>query len=262
MSDLLSEVQDDLCLLTMNRISKHNAFDRPLLSAMQEAIKAAINHPKVRVIILKAHGKHFSAGADLAWMQSMAEWNEEENQKDALVLGNLMYSIHQSPKPTLAMVQGSAFGGGAGLVAACDIGIAAASARFCFSEVRLGLVPAVISPYVVKAMGERTAKMLFMSAEVFDANRAMDLHLVQHCVPDEELLAFTLHYAKQIAQQAPEAVQISKQLAKQVANKEINEELVLYTASLIAQRRVSEEAQRGIKAFLKKEINCGSTRKP
>jgi methylglutaconyl-CoA hydratase len=253
MSDLLYEVQDKIALLTINRVSKHNAFDNHLLAEMQRQLNEAINNPKVRVIILKANGKHFSAGADLAWMQSMAGFTEEENLKDSLILGNLMYGFYHSPKPTIAMVQGAAFGGGAGLAAACHIAIAATSARFCFSEVKLGLIPAVISPYVVKAMGERNAQMLFMSAETFDAERAMALNLVQACVPEEELLDFTLNYAKQISNNAPEAVTMSLKLAQHVADKPINEELVYYTASLIAHKRISAEGQQGLKAFLNKE---------
>ncbi|VEB36771.1 enoyl-CoA hydratase-related protein [Legionella cherrii] len=253
MSDLLYEIQEHLGLITLNRVSKHNAFDNLLLSEMQHQLNAAIADSNVRVIVLKANGKHFSAGADLAWMQNMALYSEEENQKDAMVLGNLMYTLNTCPKPTLAMVHGSAFGGGAGLAAACDITIASQSARFCFSEVKLGLIPAVISPYVVQAIGERSAKALFISAEVFDASKALSLNLVQHCVPEEKLLEFTLSYANQISNNAPEAVRASKQLARYVANQKINEELVHYTASLIAQKRVSAEGQQGLNAFLKKE---------
>lgn len=253
MSDLLYEIQDHLCLLTLNRVSKHNAFDNHLLAEMQTQLDAAIANPQVRVIVLKANGKHFSAGADLAWMQDMARFSEAENLNDAMVLGNLMYALNQSPKPTLAMVHGAAFGGGAGLAAACDMTIAAISARFCFSEVKLGLIPAVISPYVVNAVGERSAKALFMSAEIFDATKALSLNLVQHCIPDENLLEFTLNYAKQISNNAPEAVRASKKLAAQVANKNIDKELVYFTASLIAQKRVSHEGQQGLNAFLNKE---------
>jgi methylglutaconyl-CoA hydratase len=252
-SDLLYEIQDHLCLLTLNRVSKHNAFDNHLLAEMQTQLDAAIANPQVRVIVLKANGKHFSAGADLAWMQDMARFSEAENLNDAMVLGNLMYALNQSPKPTLAMVHGAAFGGGAGLAAACDMTIAATSARFCFSEVKLGLIPAVISPYVVNAVGERSAKALFMSAEIFDATKALSLNLVQHCIPDENLLEFTLNYAKQISNNAPEAVRASKKLAAQVANKNIDKELVYFTASLIAQKRVSHEGQQGLNAFLNKE---------
>jgi len=252
-SDLLYEIQDHLCLLTMNRVHKHNAFDNQLLTAMQSHLDAAVADPKVRVIVIKANGKHFSAGADLAWMQSMAQFNEEENLQDALVLGNLMYQLNQNPKPTIAMVHGAAFGGGAGLVAACDMAIASQSAQFCFSETKLGLLPAVISPYVVKAIGERNAKALFMSAEIFAAPRALALNLVQHCVPEDNLLEFTLNYARQISNNAPEAVKDAKKLAAYVADKKINEELMYYTASLIAQKRISAEGQLGLNAFLKKE---------
>ena len=253
MSDLLVEVQDKLCFLTINRVEKRNAFDNHLLAQMHLELNKANENPKVRVIILKAKGDHFSAGADMAWMKSMAQFSKEENVNDALILGNLMHGLYCSPKPTIAMVQGSAFGGGAGLAAACSIAIAAQTARFCFSEVKLGLVPAVISPYVVKALGERAAQMLFMSAEVFDATRALALNLVQHCVHEDNLLEFTITYATQISNNAPGAVKKSLQLARYVANKPINEELVHYTASLIAEQRISPEGQHGLNAFLNKE---------
>lgn len=144
-------------------------------------------------------------------------------------------------------------GGGAGLVAACDIGIAAASARFCFSEVKLGLIPAVISPYVIKAMGERTAKWLFMSAETFNAPRAQSLGLIHHCIEEHELLPFTLRYAEQLITSAPKAIAQSKQLVDFVSNKPINEALLLETATLIAKKRVSEEGQAGLRHFLMKQ---------
>lgn len=253
MSDLLNEVQERICLLTINRVNKHNAFDDQLLAAMLEQLNDAIHNPKVNVIVLKANGKHFSAGADLSWMQRMAHFSKEENQKDALVLAKVMYTLNQSPKPTIAMVQGSAFGGGAGLAAACDTVIAANTARFCFSEVKLGLIPAVISPYVVKAIGVRATKSLFMSAEVFDANRAKELNLIHHCISETDLLEFTLQYATQVSNNAPEAVRAAKQLAEYVNNKPIDEELMHYTAALIAEKRVSFEGQHGIQAFLNKE---------
>lgn len=253
MNDLVYEVEDNLALITMNRVSKQNAFDNHLLAALQQQLDKAISDDKVKVIILKANGNHFCAGADLAWMQSMASFSEEDNLKDSMILGNLMHSLHHSPKPTIAMIHGSAFGGGAGLAAACDIAIAATTARFCFSEVKLGLIPAVISPYVVKAIGLRNAQMLFMSAEVFDATRAYAFNLVQRCVPADELLSTTLAYAKQISANAPEAVRMAKKLARYVADKSIDEELVYHTASLIAEKRVSAEGQRGLNAFLNKE---------
>jgi methylglutaconyl-CoA hydratase len=253
-SDLLTELQERIFIITLNRVSKHNAFDDNLLAALSQTLDEAIANPKARVIILKANGCHFSAGADLAWMQRMAEFSEEDNLKDAMVLARVMYTLNQSPKPTIAMVQGAAFGGGAGLTAACDLAIASTSARFCFSEVKLGLIPAVISPYVVKAIGERAAKHLFMTAETFDAAEAKRLQLVQHCVADEELWPFTLNYAEQIAKLAPLAVAACKTLVAGVAGQAINEEIMLQTAALIAKKRVSAEGQHGLHAFLNKEV--------
>ncbi len=258
MSDVLTELQGHVLLITLNRISKSNAFDDTLLADLQVILDNADDNPQVRVIVLKANGRHFSAGADIAWMQRMAQFSEDENLADAKILAKLMYTLYQSKIPTLAMVQGAAMGGGAGLVAACDFAIAGHSASFCFSEVKLGLIPAVISPYVIKAIGERAAAGLFMSAEIFDAKRAMELQLVQHCVPDEALLPFTLGFANQIAQWAPQAVHAAKSLVRQVAPLPINSELQHLTATLIAKQRVSAEGQRGLKAFLNKKPQVGT----
>lgn len=252
MADILSELQDRILLITLNRVSKHNAFDDTLLIDLQLILDNAKDNPDIRVIVLKANGRHFSAGADLAWMQRMAQFSEDQNVADANILAKLMYTLHQHPKPTIAMVQGAAMGGGAGLVAACDVAIAASTASFCFSEVKLGLIPAVISPYVIKAIGERATLGLFMSAETFDAKRALELQLVQHCVSEDALLSYTLKHAQQIAQWPAGAVKAAKSLVRQVANMPINETLQHLTASLIAKQRVSAEGQRGLKAFLEK----------
>lgn len=253
MSDLLIEQHEKALVITMNRVAKSNAFDDQLLQSLQLVLDEAILNPQIRVIVLKANGKHFSAGADAAWMQRMSQYSEEENLNDARVLAKVMYTLHHSPKPTIAMVHGAAFGGGAGLVAACDIAIASPSARFCFSEVRLGLIPAVISPYVVKAIGERAARWLFISAETFNVERAKSLNLVHHCVAEEELQFFTMNYAQQISQLAPIAIMDCKTLIDTVNNKPVNTALMEETAALIAKKRVSAEGQRGLKAFLNKE---------
>lgn len=250
---LLTEFQHQIFILTLNRIDKHNAFDDNLLAALQHKLDEAISNPDVRIIILKANGKHFSAGADLSWMQRMAQFTEEENLRDAMVLARVMYTLNSSPKPTLAVVQGAAFGGGAGLAAACDITIAATTARFCFSEVKLGLIPAVISPYVIKAIGERAAKRLFMTAETFDAEQAKQLGLVHYTIAENELEEFSLNLAEQMTKLAPLAVRDCKNLVDTVANQTINEELLHYTATLIAKKRVSAEGQQGLHAFLNKE---------
>jgi methylglutaconyl-CoA hydratase len=151
------------------------------------------------------------------------------------------------------MVQGSAYGGGAGLIAACDIGIAASNATFCFSEVKLGLIPAVISPYVVQALGARITKSLFISAEQLDAQRALQLNLIHHCVGEDKLFDFTVNYATMISTNAPGAVKACKKLVEFVSNKTIDEKLAYDTAALIAERRTSAEGQKGLQAFLNKQ---------
>lgn len=253
MSDVLTEQQEHVLFVTLNKINKHNAFDDVLLAELQLILDNAAGDSTVRVIVIKANGRHFSAGADVAWMQRMAEFSEDENLADAKVLAKLMYTLHQHPKPTIAMVQGAAFGGGAGLVAACDIAIASSNASFCFSEVKLGLIPAVISPYVIKAIGERPATALFISAETIDAARALELQLIHHCVSEDELLTVTRNMAKQIATLAPNAVRAAKSLTHHITGMPITEELGEITAALIAQRRVSAEGQKGLQAFLNKE---------
>lgn len=253
MSNLLVELQNHIQLITFNRTEKHNAFDDVLLTELQTALDNAQQNPMVRVIVLKSNGSHFSAGADVNWMKRMAQFTEAENQADAHILARVMYTLYHCIKPTIAMVQGAAFGGGAGLVAACDIAIAAETAKFCFSEVKLGLIPAVISPYVLKAIGERAATWLFMSAEIIDAKRALELQLVQHCVTEDTLLSYTLKYATQLTELPPRAVCEAKSLIRQVADLPINETLQTLTASLIAKKRVSTEGQQALQAFLNKE---------
>lgn len=253
MTFLLTNLQDNVQFITFNRENKHNAFNEEFLQQLQVALDNAIANPVVRVIVLKACGAHFSAGADISWMQRMANFSYDDNLKDAGILAQVMYTLYQSPKPTIAMVQGGAFGGGAGIVAACDIAIAADTARFCFSEVKLGLIPAVISPYVIKTIGEKAATWLFMSAEIIDAQRAYELQLIQQLVPFETLSDYTCDYAQRLARLAPSAIRASKALVRQVAQEPINEQLQQLTATLIAKQRTSVEGQKGLNAFLNKE---------
>ena len=253
MSDLLYEQQGSLLFITFNRMEKHNAFEPNMLQTLQHMIEDANQTPSIRVIILKANGPDFSAGADIAWMQRMANFNQADNHKDAMILARLLYTLHTSAKPTIAMIQGAAYGGGAGFACCVDAVIAADTARFCFSEVKLGLIPAVISPYVVKAIGERATIEIFMTAYVFSAERAYALKLVHHCVPEDELFTFTVEYATKIAALAPEAVKAVKTLVREVANRPIDEHLLNRTATLIAEKRVSTEGQLGLNAFLHKK---------
>ncbi|MFA5959410.1 MAG: enoyl-CoA hydratase-related protein [Tatlockia sp.] len=253
MSDLVMELHNRVLHLRLNRVEKCNAFDDHLLLLLQQGLDEALANPAVRVILLKAAGKHFSAGADIAWMQRMVQLNEAENIEDAMVLARVLFTLQQSTKPTIAMVQGAAFGGGVGLIAACDMAVAAHSARFCFSEIKLGLIPAVISPYVVNAIGARATRHLFMTAEIFDAQTAKNLSLVQHCVADEALYDFTVEQAEKMAHLPPKALTACKRLVDEVANQPLDEKLLRYTATCIAKQRVSAEGQKGLQAFLNKE---------
>lgn len=250
MSDLLSELHDNVFVITFNRMDKHNAFDDTVLNSLQATLEDAIGDPHVRVIVIKANGKHFSAGADLAWMQRMAQYSEQENFSDAMILARVMNTLYQCPKPTIAVVQGSTFGGGIGLIAACDIAIATTRAQFCFSEVKLGLIPAVISPYVIKAIGERAAKWLFMSGEIFNAEQAKQVQLIQFCIEENELWSFALNYAHKMTLLPPNAVVDCKSLVAKVSHRSIDDKLLQETAALIARKRVSSEGQKGLMAFL------------
>ena len=253
MSDIISEIKDSILFITFNRIKIHNAFDDSVLAHLHLLIEEAQSNDQIRVIVIKAYGKNFSAGADVAWMQRMVQYSEEKNVEDALILSHAMHSIYESKKPTIAMVQGAAFGGGAGIVAACDVAIASENATFCFSETKLGLIPAVISPYVIKAIGTRIATKMFISAEKISAQEALNIGLIHHITDSTELLQYTCEYAKKIAANAPNAVCESKKLVREVAKMPINARLQKYTASVIAKKRVSSEGQKGLTAFLYKK---------
>ena len=252
MSDLLVTKQESILTLTLNRPELHNAFDDKLINLLCGQLESAQNDESVRVIILNANGKSFSAGADLNWMQSMVNYSEQENIDDSLKLANLMHMLHHSSKPTIACVQGVAFGGGAGLAAACDIAIGSIKAQFCFSEVKLGLIPAVISPYVIKTIGARHARRYFLSAELIDADKALAIGLLNEVVDESLLEKKTLELATKIAKNAPVAMSESKALIDSVYAKQINEKLIEQTANWIAKVRVSKEGQQGLSAFLTK----------
>lgn len=252
-SNLLIKYENaQLCRISLNRVNKHNAFDKHLLIALQTALDTAISNPQVRVIILDANGSYFSVGADLSWMQHMAKQSEQENMQDAWLWAKLLLTMYKSPKPIIAAIQGDAFGGGVGLVAACDIAISINDACFSFSEVKWGLIPALISPYIVKAIGARAAKCLFMSAEKFDAKRGQQLGLIHYCVTPDELIKFTINYAQQMLKLAPQAMTLCKTLVEHVNQQEINEQLMHYTTQVLAQKCAGTEAQHGLQSFFNK----------
>ncbi len=238
--------------LTMNRPEVHNAFDDALIAELTAALEALSGDRSVRVVVLAAEGKSFSAGADLNWMRRMAEFSQEDNLADALGLGRLMKALDSLPQPTVARVQGAALGGGVGLVACCDIALASARAVFGFSEVELGLIPAVIAPYVVRAMGERQARRYFVTGERFDARRARELGLVHEVLDGEELDGTLQELLDALAANGPGAMVEAKRLAGFVARAPLDQTMLEETARRIAERRASAEGREGVSAFLEK----------
>ena len=253
MSNLLFTVEAGVARLTLNKPEIHNAFDDALIAEIVTALNDIESNDHIRVVVLDANGKHFSAGADLAWMKRMAELNEQQNRDDAHKLAGLMHKLNFLNKPTIALVDGAAFGGAVGLVACCDMAIATQRSRFCLSEVKIGLSPAVISPFVVSAMGERASRRYFLTAEAFDADTAGSLGLVHEVVTDKDALqAKGKQLIDAVLQNSPQAINKTKQLIQTVCRGEIDENMRDYTVNLIASIRVSEQGQEGLSSFLEK----------
>jgi len=240
--------------ITLNRPDKHNAFNAEMIAELTTALQAVDRDRKMRAVVLTGAGKSFSAGADLNWMKSMAGYSEAENLEDSLKLAELMQVLDNLSKPTIARINGHVFGGGVGLVACCDIAIALESARFALSEVKLGLVPAVISPYVIAAIGERHARRFFLTAEAMDAATAKSINLVHEVVTADVIDSAVDREVSLLLQGGPEAQAMAKHLVRQVCHSDIDAEnhLQKTTAELIAQIRVSDEGQEGLSAFLEK----------
>ena len=249
---LQTEISEGIATIRMNRPEVHNAFDDALIAALTAELCRLDQLSEARVIVLAANGKSFSAGADLNWMQRMAKYSREENLRDAMVLANLMRTLDGLTKPTVARVQGAAFGGGVGLVACCDIAIASVEAAFSLSEVRLGLIPSVISPYVIAAIGEREARRYFLSAERFDAGEAMRIGLVHSVVPADALDATVATMVAQLLKGGPQALAAAKKLIADVSRRPMNDALSEETARRIAAIRVDSEGREGLSAFLEK----------
>ena len=249
MSVTLTITKTQVAILELSRPEKHNAFDDIVISELIKCIEHA-NSLDIRALVLKTDGKHFSAGADLGWMKSMAGNNFGENVADSEQLAKLMSVLANCPHPTLCLVQGAAFGGALGLIACCDIAVATNQAKFCLSEVKLGLIPAVISPYVIKAIGERQARRYFLTAEVFTADVALDMGLI-HDISDD-LAHSEAHFLACLLNNGPQAVKSAKALIDEVANNAIDEALINHTAKRIAHIRVSDEGQEGLSAFFEK----------
>lgn len=238
--------------ITLNRPDKRNAFDADIIHALTEAVKQASDDPACRVIVLAGDGKHFSAGADLNWMKHTATLSAEENREDARALAGMLKAIDLSSKPTIARVQGAAFGGAVGLVSACDMAIATDDARFCLSEARLGLAPAAIGPYVIRVIGARQARRYFLSTEEISSSKAATLGLVHEAVPADQLDDTIDALIDRLLKNSPQALGACKELIARTGHNQPDEELIRYTADLIAHLRTSEEGQEGLNAFLEK----------
>ena len=253
MSDILIDIAaSGVAAVTMNRAEVHNAFNERVIADLTDAFLSLGSNPDVRAILLRGAGKSFSAGADLGWMKKMAGYSHGENVQDAMGLATMLRTLDECPKPTIAVVQGPAFGGGVGLVAACDIAVAAETASFALTEVRLGLIPAVISPYVVAAMGERACRRYFLTAERFSAAEALRLGLLHQTVPATELDAAVEVMVRNLLQCGPASQTAAKDLIRAVARRPLDEALVRDTAERIARQRASDEGREGVGAFLEK----------
>ncbi|MES2741607.1 MAG: enoyl-CoA hydratase/isomerase family protein [Pseudomonadota bacterium] len=245
-------IEGKVATITLNRPELRNAFNEHTIAELTMAFDGLGRSEMVSVIVLAASGAAFCAGADLNWMRAMAAYSHAENSADALQLAEMLRTIYLCPKPVLARVQGDCYAGGMGLVAACDIIVASEQAGFCLSEVKLGLIPATISPYVIKAMGEQAARRYFLSAERFSAAEAHRIGLVHEVVAPEALDAKVAELVKALLANGPHAVRQAKVLVREVAGQAVTPALLADTAERIAQARASEQGREGVAAFLEK----------
>lgn len=249
---VIYKIENQIATITVNRPEVHNAFNEHVIVELTEAFQSAGGDPLVRAVILRGNGKSFSAGGDLNWMRRVAEYSFKENVADAMMLGVLLKTINFLPKPTIALVQGNAFGGGVGLAACCDIAIAEEGAQFCLSEVRIGIIPSIIAPYVIAAMGERNARRYFLTAERMDAQTAMRIGLVHEIAPPGGLDAVAETIIAALWAGAPAAQARGKRLILDIAKRKIDDDLIKFTAEKIAEARASDEGKEGLSAFLSK----------
>ena len=244
--------------ITLCRPEVHNAFDDGLIAALAGAFRGAATAQRVRVVVLAAEGRSFCAGADLSWMRGMVEASQADNVLDSMRLAELFETLDACPKPVVARVQGAALGGGVGLVACADIAIASSRARFALAEVKLGLAPAVISPYVLRRIGETAARRYFLTGELFGADEALRIGLVSEVVPDDALDGAVDEVCRALLGGGPEALARCKELIR-VVPATAPERRAAYTAEVIAALRVSEQGQEGMRAFLEKREPAWAT---
>jgi methylglutaconyl-CoA hydratase len=246
------EFAGHVATVTLNRPDVRNAFNETMIAELTSAFTALDTRDDVRAVVLAANGKAFCAGADLNWMKKMAAYSDEENRADAMLLANMLSSIYRCSKPVIARVNGDAYAGGMGLISACDIVVAVESARFCLSEARLGLIPATIAPYVVRALGEQASRRYFITAEQFDCATALRLGFVGEAVSAGQLDAAVQQIAQTLCANGPQAVRNCKRLVQDMAGRELNDALIEDTAARIARTRAGAEGREGVASFLEK----------
>ncbi|TFW00798.1 enoyl-CoA hydratase/isomerase family protein [Oxalobacteraceae bacterium OM1] len=248
----ISTSDKGVATITLNRPDVRNAFNETMIAELTQAFRDVGNDARVRAVVLAADGPAFCAGADLNWMKKMAGYTREENRADAAQLAEMLRVIYRCPKPVVAKIQGDCYAGGMGLVAACDIAVAVDAANFCLSEVKLGLIPATISPYVIKAMGENAARRYFITAERFSAQEALRVGFVHAVAPADGLDAAVAELLKALTANSPNAVKEAKRLVQDVAGRELTDALIADTAERIADIRSSDEGKEGVRSFLEK----------
>ena len=249
---LIVQTSAPVARITLNRPDTRNAFDEVVIAELARAFAQAGAAPGVRAVVLAAGGPAFCAGANLNWMRRAADFTREQNVQDANGLAAMLRAIHDCPKPVIARVQGDAYAGGMGLVAACDMAVAAEGAGFCLSEVKIGLIPATISPYVIRAMGARAAQRYFLTGERFSAAEALRIGFVHEVAAPDALDARIDALLKPLLAAGPAAVQACKRLLAEVAGREINAPLIARTVEIIADIRSSAEGREGVQSFLQK----------
>ncbi|MGF6755744.1 enoyl-CoA hydratase/isomerase family protein [Paraburkholderia sp. GAS42] len=248
-----------IATVTLNRPDVRNAFNEAMIAELTAAFESLNERDDVRVVVLAANGKAFCAGADLNWMKKMAGFSDEENRADAMRLANMLSAIYRCNKPVIARVNGDVYAGGMGLVSACDIVISVDTARFCLSEARLGLIPATIAPYVIRALGEQASRRYFTTAEQFDCATALRLGLVSEMINADQLDATVQQLAETLSENSPHAVRECKQLVQDVAGRTLDAALIEDTAARIARVRASVEGREGVASFLEKRAPAWRT---
>ena len=244
--------QGHVATVVLSRPDVRNAFNDEVIAELTQAFSQLGEDPAVRVVVLMAEGPAFCAGADLNWMRRMADYSREENEQDAEKLAFMLRTIYECPKPTIARVQGDVYAGGMGLVAACDIAVSVDTANYCLSEVKLGLIPATIGPYVIRAMGPRAAHRYFLTAERFNAQEALRIGFVHEVVPAERLDAMVGSWVQALLAASPNAIKECKKLVQYVADRDITRLLIDHTVKAIADIRASDEGKEGVQSFLNK----------